>query len=77
MAHLFIVARREPDLYTYLLREFSTESDVRVIVDRRVGERRTGAGTPQTERRRGDRRAHSHISRQLSSLGYAFVRLDG
>jgi hypothetical protein len=76
IAHLFIVSQREPDLYQYLVREFSTEEDVRVIVDRRVGERRSpgGAGAREPERRRGDRRRHAHVTHQLSSLGYAFVR---
>lgn len=80
IAHLFIVSRLEPDLYNYLAREFSTEEDVRVIVDRRVGERRglagNGGGAQQVERRQGDRRRQAHVARQLSSLGYAFVRLE-
>jgi hypothetical protein len=79
-AHLFIVSRLEPDLYTYLAREFSSEDDVRVILDRRVGERRApagnGGGAQQGERRQGDRRRQSHVARQIRSLGYAFVRLD-
>ena len=38
--HLFIVSRQQLDLYRYLSREFSTEVDVQVILDRRYGERR-------------------------------------
>jgi len=80
IAHLFIVSRLEPDLYNHLAREFSSEEDVRVIVDRRVGERRAlagdGGGGQQVERRQGDRRRQAHVARQLSSLGYDFVRLD-
>jgi len=40
MAHLFIVSRQQPDLYSYLLREFSEEADVSIVLDRRYGERR-------------------------------------
>jgi len=77
--HLFIVTRQSPDLYGYLCREFSREANVRVMVDRRAGERRR-----QGERRaksRGDRRqtvrrAPSQAAEQISSLGYAFVRLS-
>jgi hypothetical protein len=77
VAHLFIVARSESELYTYLAREFASEEDVRVIVDRRRSERRSGGrDTPDVERRRRDRRAQSEVAGQLSSLGYAFVRLD-
>jgi hypothetical protein len=76
VAHLFIVSRMEPELFTYLSREFASEEDVRVILDRRVGERRIARGVPEVERRHGDRRALSHVPRQVSSLGYAFVRVD-
>jgi hypothetical protein len=78
-AYIFIVSRLEPDLHLHLAQEFSTEDDVRVIVDRRVGERRRSDGdgqTPAVERRRGERRGPSHVDRQLRSLGYAFVRLE-
>jgi hypothetical protein len=78
IAHLFVVSRLEPDLYTYLAREFSSEEDVRVILDRRIAERRAaaGSGAQQVERRQSDRRRQAHVAYQLSSLGYAFVRLD-
>ena len=78
MSHLFIVSRREPQLFAYLSKEFAAEDDVRVIIDRRLGERRrTADSAPPVERRRGDRRAQSHVTRQVNSLGYAFVRVDG
>ena len=76
IAHLFIVSRREPQLFEYLAREFASEDDVRVIFDLRLGERRKGGGSHDVERRQADRRAQSHVSRQINSLGYAFVRLD-
>jgi hypothetical protein len=76
IAHLFIVSRLEPQLFEYLSREFASEDDVNVILDRRLGERRGSAGTRDVERRRGDRRTLGHIPRQLRSLGYAFVRVD-
>jgi hypothetical protein len=74
--HLFIVARQQPDLFSYLSREFSAESDVTVIVDRRRGERRTAPQPPTlADRRQSDRRLKAEIIGQLSTLGYAFVRL--
>ncbi|HXU91596.1 MAG TPA: hypothetical protein VFQ62_22310 [Methylomirabilota bacterium] len=75
-SHLFIVSRREPELFAYLSKEFEAEADVRVIIDRRVGERRRSSDdTPAVERRRRDRRGQSHVSRQVNSIGYAFVRV--
>lgn len=77
ISHLFIVSRREPELFAYLSKEFAAEADVRVIIDRRVGERRRSADdTPAVDRRHGDRRGQSHVSRQVNSIGYAFVRVD-
>src|SRR5688500_12428818 len=76
--HLFIVTRQRPDLYGYLSREFSSEANVRVLVERRAGERRR-----QGERRgnlRGVRlqavgRASSEAAAPIALLGDAFVRL--
>ena len=76
--HLFIVSRQQLDLYRYLSREFSTEADVEVILDRRYGERRVNGdrrSAPRGERRQTDRRGQTQIGSQLNSLGYAFVRL--
>lgn len=75
IAHLFIVSRLERQLFDYLSREFAAEADVRVIFDRRVEERRKSTGGHEVERRRGDRRTLTHVPRQVTSLGYAFVRV--
>lgn len=76
--HLFIVSRQQPDLFSYLSREFSCEADVRVILDRREGDRRS-RGERRTssrgDRRHTDRRALGEVSGQINSLGYAFVRV--
>lgn len=76
--HLFIVSRQSPDLYAYLTREFSSEPDVTVILDRRQHERRAGEreAAGLAERRQSDRSGKAEISTQLSTLGYAFVRID-
>jgi hypothetical protein len=74
--HLFIVDREQPGLFSYLAREFSAEPDVTVILDRRQGERRTEqCQKPSSDRRQSDRRLKAEIGGQLSTLGYAFVRL--
>jgi hypothetical protein len=99
--HLFIVSRQQPDLFSYLSREFSTESEVTVIVDRRQGQRRASEeraaneqwaaneeravngnrvaneerALAQANRRQRDRRHKAELVGQLSTLGYAFVRL--
>ena len=76
--HLFIVSRQQLDLYRYLTREFSTEVDVQVILDRRYGERRSHGerrSAPRGDRRATDRRGPSENGTQINTLGYAFVRL--
>jgi hypothetical protein len=75
--HLFIVDRQQPDLFSYLAREFSAEPEVTVILDRRQGERRArGRPVAPSERRQTERRLKVEIGGQLSTLGYAFVRLS-
>ena len=76
--HLFIVSRQQPDLFSYLTREFSAEPDVTIIVDRRQGERRTRsdeADGAAENRRQRDRRLKAELESNLSTLGYAFVRI--
>lgn len=76
--HLFIVSRQQLDLYRYLTREFSNETDVRVILDRRYGERRIQGerrAAPRGDRRQTERRNDGEITGQIGTLGYAFVRL--
>ena len=76
--HLFIVSRQQPDLYSYLAREFSEEPDVRVILDRRLGERRRQPDrrpSDGADRRHSERRGNADIGAKLTTLGYAFVRL--
>ena len=54
--HVFVVSRHHARLYDYLVERFQDDKKVEVILDRRVGERRTGGSTPGHERRAGDRR---------------------
>ena len=75
--HLFIVSRHQPDLYSYLSREFGEEEDVQVVLDRRQGDRRQLADrrrVPRGDRRATDRRLKQEVGGQIRQLGYAFVR---
>lgn len=56
MRHLFIVSREHPWLYAHLRERFQDDSQVDVILDRRVAERRTTAVATPNERRKSDRR---------------------
>jgi hypothetical protein len=49
---------------------------VRVILDRRVGQRRRSESTSEknVERRRADRRSRQHLDRELQTLGWALIR---
>jgi hypothetical protein len=75
--HLFIVDRQQLDLFSYLSREFSAEPEVTVMLDRRQGERRRSRPRADaSERRRAERRARAEVGGDLSTLGYAFVRIS-
>jgi hypothetical protein len=57
--YLFIVAQGHPDLYADLQRQFKGNTEVEVIVDRRLAERRGRQDPHVPERRQGERRGES------------------
>jgi hypothetical protein len=73
--HLFIVAHQHHDLYDYLCGRLSGNSCVRVITDRRSGERRHRASPAAAERRRTERRTRPEIDEQLRIHSHAIVTL--
>jgi len=54
--HLLIVAANRPQLYHPLSQQFSGSENVKVLLDRRQGERRHQLQAREPERRRTDRR---------------------
>jgi hypothetical protein len=72
--YLVIVARERGDLFTYFTRVFAHELNVRVVQERRVGDRRQRAAKTTSERRSRDRRRRSPVD-ELRGFGFAIVRL--
>ena len=72
----FIVSRESPEQFEYIKQAFSGEETVRVILDRRVGQRRRSEPSSErsVERRRTDRRSRQHLDRELQTLGWALIR---
>jgi hypothetical protein len=64
---LFIVARDQPTLLDYVIRSFSDEPRIRVLVDRR----QVHATRPDIDSRR-----RPEVDEQLKAIGYACVRLE-
>ena len=74
--YIFIVSRRHPALYDYLLQRFSDDPNAQVILDRRRLERRQ-AETPVTaERRRAPRRRQRDVSEELRLRSVAVVTVS-
>ncbi|PYM90001.1 MAG: hypothetical protein DME04_24520 [Candidatus Rokuibacteriota bacterium] len=71
--HLFIVSRHHHDLYDYLCGRLSGNACVRVITDRRSGERRHRAAPAAAQRRRTERRTRPEIDEQLRIHSHAIV----
>ena len=67
------MARHEVALYQYLARRLAGIEGVRVILDRRHGERRRERHPPAAERRSGRERRRGRGEQHF--LGYTFVRL--
>jgi hypothetical protein len=76
--HYFIVARDQTSLCEYLTRQFKSEENVEVFLDRRSGrDRRMAEANGDTvERRNIDRRHQPFVDTQLRSLGYAMFRVQ-
>ena len=76
--HYFIVARDQTSLFEYLARQFASEENVEVFLDRRSGrDRRVVNGDRDTVERRGTARRHQpFVDTQLRSLGYAMFRVE-
>jgi hypothetical protein len=74
---ILIVARNQPQLYVYLKDDFANDAEVRIIIDRRRGERRRDAIGTTHDRRQSDRRVRADVASRLESLGFAVVRVGG
>src|SRR5215472_3004553 len=73
---LFIVARSRLDRYDELLRQLGGSRDVRVVLDRREGERRISyTSFAEAERRRVERRYDVNAAAFLK-LGWAVIETD-
>jgi hypothetical protein len=72
-ARLFIVAQRHPELYEYLSSRFADETDVTVVLDRRLASRRRRALPAAAERRRTERRSRPDVEAQLRTTSLAVV----
>lgn len=70
---LFVVARRDPELYGYLRARFADEAGITVVLDRRLEARRRRALPAAAERRRTDRRTRPEIDEQLRTTSLAIV----
>ena len=72
---LFIVSRHCRDLHTYLTERFATDTEVEVILDRRVLERRRHPAPKDAERRREERRKRPEIETELQTRSHAILTL--
>ncbi len=68
---LLVVSSRESGLYEQLLRELAGVSGVRVMLERRQGERRLEPQSVPDEQRRVERRLRQG---EVSALGYTVIR---
>ena len=70
---LIIVARNREDLYEHLKRAFAGNETIRVLLDRRVVDRRARPRPYAAERRKGDRRSPFRNDGLLRAIGWAVV----
>jgi hypothetical protein len=71
---LIIVSRDQPDLWQALTQEFGQSQEIRVLLDRRQGERRKDNQAHAPDRRGADRRSLPRIEDDVRSRQYVLVR---
>ncbi len=71
---LLVVSHGQTALYEYLEREFAGVSGVRVMRERRRGDRRTAPKSVPADKRRAERRVREGES---YALGYTVIRFGG
>ena len=72
-SYLLIVAEDRPGLLTYWTRRFEGIRGVRVLPDRRRGERRQDSRGREPERRGADRRRQLWIDHVIRSSGFKLI----
>jgi hypothetical protein len=77
---LFIVSRGSEELANYLQQHFKGDGTVRVVIDRRQGDRRQRqrprpSEETNSDRRRNDRRARPDVDKELRLTSFAIVTL--
>lgn len=71
---LIIVARHQPELWQALTCRFAGNAEVRVLFDRRQGERRPGDRTDEKNRPGPDRRRPPSLETDVRSRQYVIAR---
>jgi hypothetical protein len=71
---LIIVSRDQPELWETLAREFGRSQEIRVILDRRYGERRKAEQSYAPDRRGSERRSMPRIEEDLRARQYVLAR---
>ena len=75
LRHMFIVSREHVWLHNHLRERFQDDPRVDVILDRRVGQRRSTLVATPDERRRRDRRRPASPEEDLSRHSHYIVEL--
>jgi tetratricopeptide (TPR) repeat protein len=73
LGETFVVARYNPQLYDYLQREFNHEARIRIIMDRRMSDRRRHTIPVSGERRQSERRRSESVDAHLRERGFVIV----
>jgi chromosome segregation ATPase len=71
--HLFIVNRLHPDLCEDLRKRFASDTNVKVILDRRLGARRMRTAPAAAERRRAERRSRPEVDQKLQTASHTMI----
>ena len=77
MPFIYVVSRDRRDLYERLKADFMGRDEVRVVLDRRRGQRRRQQVFQRVNLRRGDRRTRRELDTELRSTGAFLTEAEG
>ena len=77
--YVFVVSRRSPELLAAFASEFAGNSEIEIVQDRRIAQRRavaTPAWPAERERRQAERRLNTIGHHRLAQAGYFVVSVN-
>src|SRR5262249_42595925 len=76
LGSFFVVAHDNPEVFEFLEQKFAGDEQVRVVLDRRRGDRRRSGARTSSDKRKAERRRLTAVDNALRTRGLAIIPDD-